>query len=326
MIPMIGLDAIGQVFDQMRVRFANHTVNIETICVAGNEAAIATRVESRDGSAQSVEGVIVIALDNDGKIASLHGYWESGDVVQAAPSSGQNQTAVRAVVVRLIEILNSRHRDRFLKLVADDCVIQIPSRAEPFVGVLGAEQWWDATMPSLDLNLRLDGLHIVGSDVVIVWSNHGRPPGSTSAVRGIDLLTIEDGRLSAVSAFRTPPAGEYSRQRAVAQAFTDALNARDREAFLSLWAEDAMRQDPPDMIPIIGIEAIGKAFDEMLVQFPDYTMSIETVCVSGNEAAIAWRTENRAGDAPPVVTGVVIIALNLDGKIASLHAYWGAQA
>jgi hypothetical protein len=141
-------------------------------------------------------------------------------------------------------------------------------------------------------------------------------------MRGIEILTIDDGRLASVSSFRTHGNEPDPRPREVAHAFTDALNARDRDAFLALWSKDGMRQDPPDMIPVIGIEAIGREFDDMLRQFPDYTMHIQDICVSRNEAAIAWRTEDRAGDAPTFVEGVVLLELDAEGKIAAQHSYY----
>ncbi len=326
--PRIGHAAIRAWWDDVTAIHPSLAFSIDHVCVAGNELAIAWRAKYEDNGARTEGvGVDILGIDSDGKIASAHSYWESDEAPWVEQVDDVDRSAwlegLRNLADRFIEVLNKRDRDEFLGMFAEDCVAQVPYHEAPFIGIDGLARWWDHAMPHSQHDLRLDSAYAVRDDVAIVWTDLDQSPGTITAARGIEVLTSHEGLLSAVTSFRPLRDVDDQRPYAMAEAYVAAINAGNRESFLALWSEHGMRQDPPGMIPMIGIEAIGQVFDQMLIRFANHSVSIETICVAGNEAAIATRVEDRDGTTPPF-SGVIVLALDSDGKIASLHGYWDA--
>lgn len=320
--PRIGRAAIAAWWDQMMSTYPVYDFQIHHTATVANESAVTWSVRYQIDGVESVgAGVDVIIFDEASRIAAVHSYWEPEHATFRL-AADQKRHARHQLVDRFLAVLNARDRAGFISLFTADCVVQVPHHEEPFVGIEGLSSWWDATIPGRPFRIRLDSAHSTRDDIAIVWTNVDDTPGSTTSVRGIEVLSVEGSLLSGVASYRTRSHEADPRPREAALAFTDAINSRDRAGYLALWSNDGMRQDPPDGALTIGIDAIGAHFDAILEYFPDYTMQIDTICVAGNEAALAWRTEDRSGHQPREVRGVDIITVDDAGKIASVHSYY----
>lgn len=114
-------------------------------------------------------------------------------------------------------------------------------------------------------------------------------------------------------------AGRASRAAAV---------ARDKDAWLALFADDAIVEDPigpshfdPDGVGHRGKEAIAAFFD-MAIAPSQLEFHFEKTYVCGDEEANTGHIVIVASGYRVVAEGVFTYRVNSDGKIAALRAYW----
>lgn len=122
--------------------------------------------------------------------------------------------------------------------------------------------------------------------------------------------------------------------RELGQASMAAVESGDRQAWLALFAEDAVVEDPigpsafdPEGRGHRGIEAIAAFYDHVIAVNESITFTINQSYLCGDEAAnvgvirIAF-----AGGSAVEVDGIYIYRRSTDGKIASLRAFWEPDA
>ena len=122
--------------------------------------------------------------------------------------------------------------------------------------------------------------------------------------------------------------------RDLGQASMAAVEAHDRQAWLDLFTEDAVVEDPIGPSPFDpeggghrGIEAIAAFYDNVIAANESVTFTIRQSFLCGDEAAnvgvirIAF-----AGGTAVEVDGVYIYRRSDDGRIASLRAFWEPDA
>jgi ketosteroid isomerase-like protein len=113
-----------------------------------------------------------------------------------------------------------------------------------------------------------------------------------------------------------------------------AVEARDRQGWLALFAEDAVVEDPigpsafdPEGHGHRGLEAIAAFYDNVIAVNESITFTIRQSILCGDEAAnvgvirIAF-----AGGGAVEVDGVYIYRRSPDDRIASLRAFWEPDA
>ena len=114
-----------------------------------------------------------------------------------------------------------------------------------------------------------------------------------------------------------------------------AVHARDREAWLDLFAPDAVVQDPIGPSPFDpegkghhGREAIAAFYDSVIAPSAAITFEIEQSYLCGDEVADVGviRTTLAGGTHQAVVRGVYTYRSNGAGKLASLRAFWEFEA
>jgi steroid delta-isomerase len=114
-----------------------------------------------------------------------------------------------------------------------------------------------------------------------------------------------------------------------------AVHAGDREAWLDLFAPDAVVQDPvgpspfnPDGKGHHGREAIAAFYDAVIAQSEAITFEIEQSYLCGDEVADVGiiRTTLAGGQHQAVVHGVYTYRTDGAGKLAALRAYWELDA
>jgi steroid delta-isomerase len=122
--------------------------------------------------------------------------------------------------------------------------------------------------------------------------------------------------------------------RDLGRASMAAVEARDRQGWLALFAEDAVVEDPigpsafdPEGMGHRGLEAIAAFYDNVIAANESITFTIRQSILCGDEAAnvgvirIAF-----AGGGAVEVDGVYIYRRSPDDKIASLRAFWEPDA
>jgi ketosteroid isomerase-like protein len=117
--------------------------------------------------------------------------------------------------------------------------------------------------------------------------------------------------------------------RAARDASMKAVRAKDKQAWLSLFAEDACVEDPvgpsvldPDGKGHRGRAAISAFWDNTVARTDSIEFLIEDSVVCGDECAnigaIRSTIDGNAMDAE----GVFIYRVDSDGKLCSLRAFW----
>jgi ketosteroid isomerase-like protein len=107
------------------------------------------------------------------------------------------------------------------------------------------------------------------------------------------------------------------------------VRARNKEAWLDLFAEDAVVQDPVGVSPLdpAGLGHRGKAaigrFWDMVIAPGDIEMRVRESYPSGEECANVVTLVNRMPGGVEIGTDCVIVyRVNAAGRIVSLKAYW----
>jgi steroid delta-isomerase len=113
-----------------------------------------------------------------------------------------------------------------------------------------------------------------------------------------------------------------------------AVEAHDREAWLALFADDAVVEDPigpsafdPEGEGHRGIEAIAAFYDNVIAANESIRFTIRQSILCGDEAAnVGVIRITFTGGSAVEVDGVYIYRRAPEGKIASLRAFWEPEA
>jgi ketosteroid isomerase-like protein len=123
--------------------------------------------------------------------------------------------------------------------------------------------------------------------------------------------------------------------RELARRSQAAVAAKDRDAWLSLFASDAVVQDPIGPSPLDplgaghrGRDAIAAFYDNVIAPPERITFEIERSYQCGDEVADVGviRTTLAGGQHVAVVRGVYTYRSNGAGQLAALRAFWEFDA
>lgn len=109
---------------------------------------------------------------------------------------------------------------------------------------------------------------------------------------------------------------------AAVNGYGSAYAARNKEAFLLLFATDAVQVDPYPAPANVGREAIGAFFDNAMNMGPDLTLNVERTIVCGDTAAVDFTVRLTSGEMLVSFSGVDVFTINDDGLITNIVAYW----
>lgn len=112
-----------------------------------------------------------------------------------------------------------------------------------------------------------------------------------------------------------------------------AVSAGDREAWLDLYDEDAVLEDPvggspldPEGTGLRGRVAL-EGFWDLVVGPNDFEFEITSVHAAGNEAAVNATVRGEySNEARVTYDGVFVYSVGEDGKIRSVRAFWDIDA
>lgn len=103
--------------------------------------------------------------------------------------------------------------------------------------------------------------------------------------------------------------------------------AMDPDAWIALFAEDAVGHDPVGTPPRVGHAALRQAMEQFCDEVEQIGRYADHVFVAGNSAAIKWtgRCIGRNGRAV-TFAGIDTMTVNAAGKITTVMTYWDPQA
>jgi steroid Delta-isomerase len=122
--------------------------------------------------------------------------------------------------------------------------------------------------------------------------------------------------------------GEHPARRA-GQNSMQRVQAKDKNGWLTLFAEDAVIEDPVGISPLDptgnghrGREAIGRFWDTVIAP-GNVAMRVRESYASGNECANVVSLVNRMASGVEIGTDCVIVyRVDEQGRIVSLRAFW----
>ena len=118
-----------------------------------------------------------------------------------------------------------------------------------------------------------------------------------------------------------PDANEIT---AAIMAHCNTLSSGDKGGWLSLWADDAVLEDPVGVDTYSGKETLASTFWGLVEELQPMRLWLDRdVIVCGNEAiGILFGTVTSNGQLTRVGPIVDHFVFNDDGKIASMRAFW----
>ena len=116
---------------------------------------------------------------------------------------------------------------------------------------------------------------------------------------------------------------------AISQTVNDyfaAISALNCEAWLATFAADATSYEPGNP-PLHGHEALRQFFNGVAGGFEQIEMKPEQIFIVGNEAAVKWAARGTGKNGRAVAfAGIDFFAVNDEGKIQTVKAYWDPAA
>ena len=102
--------------------------------------------------------------------------------------------------------------------------------------------------------------------------------------------------------------------------------SKDKEAWLALFAEDAVVEDPVGVSPLDptgeghkGKAAISALWDKLIGPAPPHQCELISSCTRGNECACAYRFNG-------LMDSIDVYKATPDGKLASYRSFWDYEA
>ena len=109
----------------------------------------------------------------------------------------------------------------------------------------------------------------------------------------------------------------------------EAVIARDKEAWLDVFADDAVVEDPigpstfdPEGKSHRGLDAISAFWDTVIAPTDKLEFNYHTVYQCGDEEANIGAIVTTMGGHQMTTEGVFTYKVNDDGKLVALRAYW----
>ena len=126
--------------------------------------------------------------------------------------------------------------------------------------------------------------------------------------------------------------GAHPTARALGQASMAAVEAGDRDAWLGLFSDDAVVEDPvrpsmfdPEGTGHRGREGIAAFYDNVIGANESIRFSIRQSFECGDEVAnVGTIRINLAGGGAVEVDGVYCYRMSADGKLGGIRAFWEA--
>ncbi len=111
--------------------------------------------------------------------------------------------------------------------------------------------------------------------------------------------------------------------RAVIDSYYTNVAAMNAEGVLVNFAEDAISHDPVGEPPAKVHEGFSEFIGRLQAVFNSLETAIESIFITGNSAAVKWKTQGHSKTGKTVIfEGITIFEMNDNGKIQTTRAYW----
>ena len=108
------------------------------------------------------------------------------------------------------------------------------------------------------------------------------------------------------------------------QTYIAGYAAADVDTILSIFAEDAVVEDPVGTRALHGKEALRAFFSVGIEMGAKLHMTGDIRC-AGNSAAFVFAVELEFGGAPKRIEVIDVFCFNDFGKVIEMRAYWGPE-
>ena len=106
------------------------------------------------------------------------------------------------------------------------------------------------------------------------------------------------------------------------ESYVQSFNQRDKQAFLSIFAESAEQIDPVGTPPRKGKQAIETFWDSIFGICESVEFQIRDLFISGNEAALVFHIlQHFRGSGGAVVDGIDVFRVDDNGQIVAIRGY-----
>jgi ketosteroid isomerase-like protein len=117
--------------------------------------------------------------------------------------------------------------------------------------------------------------------------------------------------------------GTASQAQAAVEAHVRHWNAGDKAAWLALFAEDVVYEDPPGVVSSRGRQVMSEhAWDRSFTPTKRWLLEPTLVIACGHEAVVHVRNHGAVSGRPAWVDSLEIYAVDADGLITSVRAFW----
>jgi steroid delta-isomerase len=103
-------------------------------------------------------------------------------------------------------------------------------------------------------------------------------------------------------------------------------NARDRSAWLELFADEVVFEDPVGKAPKLGRAAAEGSWDNSFTEGRVWTLHPERIVTGGSEAVVLMRNEGDVHGEHAVVESVEVWKVRDDSKVVSVRAFFDQPA
>ncbi len=99
-------------------------------------------------------------------------------------------------------------------------------------------------------------------------------------------------------------------------------NARDREKWSQLFADDVVFEDPVGAPPKLGRDAVRDSWERSLTPGREWRLVADRIVACGSEAAVVMRNEGNLHGRSVVVESLEVWRVGEDGRVNSVRAFF----
>ena len=99
-------------------------------------------------------------------------------------------------------------------------------------------------------------------------------------------------------------------------------NARDREAWVKLFSDTVVFEDPVGAPPKVGVAAVHNSWDRSFRPGRRWVLQPRQIVEAGAEAAVVMHNEDHLGDRIVEVRGIEIFSVDDLGRIVSIRSFF----
>jgi steroid Delta-isomerase len=100
-------------------------------------------------------------------------------------------------------------------------------------------------------------------------------------------------------------------------------NAKDKDQWLALFADDVVYEDPPGTVVSRGRQVMSDyAWDRSFTNDKQWVLEPLIVIACGHEAQVHMRNHGAVAGRPVWVDSIELWAVNQDGLVTSVRAFW----